>query len=126
MKTYEFTIYVTESERGAMQGMVITHPSQVILTESYTSSLERLTNRVQEIRQELIKTHKGQTMLTIHKSAHYAAYLLNSSGLVIESTRKAGGVQLRPEHPQFAEYVDAIRTAIDTAEGDALCRALLN
>jgi hypothetical protein len=64
-------------------------------------------------------------MLTIHKSAHYAAYLLNSSGLVVESTRKAGGIQLRPDHPQYADYVDAIRTAIDTAEGDALCRALL-
>ena len=65
-------------------------------------------------------------MLTLHKSARYAAHLLNNSGLIIESTRKAGGVQLRPDHPQYAEYVDALRTAIDTAEGDALCRALLN
>jgi hypothetical protein len=64
-------------------------------------------------------------MLTIHQSAHYAAHLLNNSGLVIESTRKAGGVQLRRDHPQFAEYVDALRTAIDTDEADALCRALL-
>lgn len=64
-------------------------------------------------------------MLTLHKSAHYTAYLLNNSGLIIESTRKAGGVQLRPDHPQYADYVDALRTAIDTAEGDALCRALL-
>jgi hypothetical protein len=58
MKSYEFNIYVTESERGAIQGMVITHPFQVILTEFYTGSLERLTKRVQEIRQELIKTHQ--------------------------------------------------------------------
>ena len=65
-------------------------------------------------------------MIAIHKSANYAAYLLNNSGLVIESTRKAGGVQLRPDHPQYADYVDAIRTAIDTAEGDTLFRALLN
>lgn len=65
-------------------------------------------------------------MIAIHKSANYSAYLLNSSGLVIESTRKAEGVQLRPDHPQYADYVDAIRTAIDIAEGDALCRALLN
>lgn len=64
-------------------------------------------------------------MLTIHKSSHYAAYLLNSSGLVIESTRKAGGVQMKPDHPQFSEYVDAFRTAIDENEADALCRALL-
>lgn len=65
-------------------------------------------------------------MLTLHKSAHYAAHLLNNSGLVIESTRKTGGVQLRPDHPQYREYVDAFRTAIDAAEADALCRALLN
>ena len=65
-------------------------------------------------------------MMTLHQSAHYAAHLLNNSGLVIESTRKAGGVQLRTDHPQYAEYVDAFRTAIDDSEADALCRALLN
>lgn len=65
-------------------------------------------------------------MLTLHESANYAAYLLNNSGLIIESTRKAGGVQLRANHPQYAEYVDAFRTAIDTHEADALCRALIN
>ena len=65
-------------------------------------------------------------MYTIHQSANYAAHLLNSSGLVIESTRKTGGVQLRPDHPQYSEYVDAFRTAIDAKEADALCRALLN
>jgi len=46
--------------------------------------------------------------------------------LIIESNRKTGGVQLRPNHPQYAEYVDAIRTAIDSKEADALCKALLN
>jgi hypothetical protein len=65
-------------------------------------------------------------MLTIHKSAHYAAYLLNNSGLIVESTRKLGGVQMRPDHPQYAEYVDALRTAIDSKEADALCKALIN
>jgi hypothetical protein len=65
-------------------------------------------------------------MITIHNSSNYSAHLLNSSGLIIESHRKTGGVQLRPEHPQYAEYVDAIRTAIDSKEADALCKALLN
>lgn len=65
-------------------------------------------------------------MITIHQSANYAVYLLNSSGLIVESTRKSGGVQLRPDHPQYADYVDAFRTAIDTSEADALCRVLLN
>ena len=62
---------------------------------------------------------------TIHQSAYYTANLM-SCGLVIESTRKAGGVVLRHDHVQFNEYVDALRTAIDDKEGDALCRALLN
>lgn len=61
----------------------------------------------------------------IHKSQYYVAYLM-SCGLVIESTRKAGGVNLRHDHPQFNEYVDALRTAIDNQEGDALCRALFS
>lgn len=65
-------------------------------------------------------------MLTLHQSSNYSAYLLNSSGLIIESTRKSGGVQLRSDHPQFAEYVGAFRTAIDSSEADALCKALLN
>jgi hypothetical protein len=65
-------------------------------------------------------------MITIHSSSNYSAHLLNSSGLIIESTRKPGGVQLRPNHPQYAEYVDAIRSAIDSKEADVLCKALLN
>jgi hypothetical protein len=65
-------------------------------------------------------------MITLHQSSNYCAYLLNASGLIIESTRKTGGVQMRHDHPQFAEYVDAFRTAIDQSEADALCRALLN
>jgi hypothetical protein len=64
-------------------------------------------------------------MLAIHQSANYAAYLLNNSGLIVESTRKPGGVQLRPDHPQYAEYVDALRTAIDSDEADLLCKALM-
>lgn len=71
-----------------------------------------------------MKAHK--IMLTLHTSKNYAAHLLNSSGLIVESMRKPGGVQLRPDHPQYAEYVDALRTAIDSDEADALCRALLS
>lgn len=65
-------------------------------------------------------------MLTIHKSANYAAHLMITAGLIVESTRKTGGVQLRPDHPQYAEYVDAIRNAVDSDEADALCKALLS
>jgi maltose-binding protein MalE len=65
-------------------------------------------------------------MICIHESANYSAHLLNNSGLIVESTRKPGGVQLRPNHPQYGEYVDAFRTAIDSQEADALCKALIN
>jgi hypothetical protein len=51
---------------------------------------------------------------------------MNNSGLIVQSTRKSGGVQMRSDHPQFADYVDAFRTAIDASEADALCKALLN
>ena len=65
-------------------------------------------------------------MQTIHQSPRYTAHLHPRAGLIVESTRKGGGVQLKPDHPQFADYVDAIKTAIDIAEADALCKALLN
>jgi hypothetical protein len=65
-------------------------------------------------------------MLTLHESANYSAYLANSAGIIVESTRKSGGVSMRPDHPQFNEYLDAFRTAIDSKEADALCKALLS
>ena len=64
-------------------------------------------------------------MQTLHTSANYTAHLHPRAGLIVQSTRKGGGVQMRPDHPQFADYVDAIRTAIDSAEADSLCKALL-
>lgn len=65
-------------------------------------------------------------MQTIHTSTHYTAHLHPRAGLIVQSTRKGGGVQMRPDHPQFADYVDAIKTAIDTREADALCKTLVN
>ena len=64
-------------------------------------------------------------MIAIHQSQYYVAYL-STQGLLVESKRRAGGVILRHDHAQFADYVDALRTAIDDQEGDALCKALLN
>jgi len=65
-------------------------------------------------------------MLTIHKSGRYAAYLHPKAGLIVQSARKVGGIQLRPDHPQYADYLDALKTALDSSEADALCKALLN
>lgn len=65
-------------------------------------------------------------MKTLHTSNHYTAYQHPRAGLIIQSTRKAGGVSLPVTHPQYAEYVEAFETAIDSSEADSLCRALLN
>jgi len=65
-------------------------------------------------------------MITIHKSANYTAHLHDKAGLIVESTRKPGGVRLPPEHPQHDEYLYAIWDCHDVYEADALCRALLN
>lgn len=65
-------------------------------------------------------------MQALHQSGRYSAHLHPRAGLIVQTARKPGGVNMRPDHPQFAEYVDAIKTAIDAAEADALCRALLN
>lgn len=65
-------------------------------------------------------------MLNLHTSSNYTAHLANSAGIIIESTRKSGGVNMKPDHPQFAEYLEAFRTAIDSQEADALCKALLS
>lgn len=65
-------------------------------------------------------------MLILHESQHYGVYLANSAGLIVQSMHKSGGVNMRPDHPQFAEYVDAFRTALDSQEADQLCKALLS
>jgi hypothetical protein len=65
-------------------------------------------------------------MKTLHTSRHYLAYNHDKAGLIVQSTRKNGGINLRPDHVQYDAYVDAISTAIDDQEADALCRALLS
>ena len=65
-------------------------------------------------------------METLHSSRYYTADLHPRAGLIIQSKRKAGGVRVAPDHKQYSEWVDAIKTAIDTQEADALCKALLS
>lgn len=65
---------------------------------------------------------------TLHQSSRYTAHLIPGQygGLVVASTRKHGGKMLKPDHAQFAEYVEAFRDSLDAEESDALCRALLS
>jgi hypothetical protein len=61
MKTYGFNIYVTEAERGSMPGIVMSNPMQMILSEHYTGTLDRLANRVKEVRDEMIASHQFES-----------------------------------------------------------------
>lgn len=61
MKTYSFNIYVTESEQGAMPGIVMTSPFRHILSEHYIGTLDRLANRVKEVRDEVIASHQFES-----------------------------------------------------------------
>lgn len=65
-------------------------------------------------------------MKTYQTSQNYTACVHPIAGLIVQSSRKAGGVCMPPTHPQYTEYVAAFDTAIDTDEADALCRALLS
>lgn len=65
-------------------------------------------------------------MKTYQTTANYTAHAHPRAGLIIQSTRKAGGVRVAPDHPQYADWLSAFETAIDKHEADALCRALLN
>jgi hypothetical protein len=64
-------------------------------------------------------------MQTFKTSANYIACNHPKAGIIIQSARKAGGVNLQPSHPQYSAYLEAFTTAIDTHEADTLCKALL-
>lgn len=47
------------------------------------------------------------------------------AGLIVQSHRTGTGKLLPHTHQQYADYVEAIETVMDTEEGDVLCRALM-
>lgn len=65
-------------------------------------------------------------MRVFKTSANYIACNHPKAGLIIQSARKHGGVNMKPDHVQYQAYVEALTTAIDTQEADALCKALLS
>jgi hypothetical protein len=60
----------------------------------------------------------------IFLSSAYVASV-HSFGLVVQSHRTGTGKILPASHAQFTEYAEAIETALDNTEGNALCRALI-
>ena len=59
-------------------------------------------------------------------SKRYSVALHPIAGLIVQSTRTNKGVHMKPDHPQFLDWVDGFETAIDLDEADALCHALLS
>lgn len=66
----------------------------------------------------------GQPSRVIHNSGRYVASVM-AAGLVVQPHRTGTGKLLPTSHPQYADYVSAIETALDSTEADALCAALL-
>lgn len=60
----------------------------------------------------------------VHNSGRYVASVIGA-GLVVQSHRTGTGRLLPTSHPQYADYLEAIETALDSTEADALCAALL-
>ena len=58
MKAYKFTIHASPSERGAMEGFVMTYPMDTVHREEFEGTLESVGERVKQLREELIKTHE--------------------------------------------------------------------
>ena len=73
----------------------------------------------------IVSIFKGVNMKTFQTTANYMACLHSRAGLIVQSTRTKKGVQMKPEHPQFVEYVTAFEESIDNHEADSLCKALL-
>lgn len=59
----------------------------------------------------------------IFQNQHYTACEFKGS-LIVTNNRKGGGKQL--VGPQAAEWIEAIRTALDAREANDLCRAVAN
>jgi hypothetical protein len=67
----------------------------------------------------------GTASRLLHNSSRYSVCLVKP-GLVVQSHQTGKGKLLPITHAQFTDYVEALETAIDSAEADALCKALLN
>ena len=57
-KAYKFTIHASPSERGAMKGFVTTYPMSTVYKEEFEGTLDQVSQRIQEIKNELISTRQ--------------------------------------------------------------------
>ena len=61
MKAYKFTIHASPSERGAMEGFVITYPMSTVHREEFEGTLESVAQRVKQLREELITSRQFES-----------------------------------------------------------------
>ena len=58
----------------------------------------------------------------IFKNAHYTACAMRDGSLIVTKNRTQEGRRLIGENAPY--WIDGIRTAVDSAEASALCRAM--
>ena len=58
----------------------------------------------------------------IFKNAHYTACAMRDGSLIVTKNRTQEGRRLIGENAPY--WIDSIRTAVDSAEASALCRAM--
>ena len=60
----------------------------------------------------------------IHQHGHYCACVLPDNSLTVQNIHTGKGKLLKPEQSQ--EWIDAIETAIDKNEANAICKVIYN
>lgn len=61
----------------------------------------------------------------LHNGRNYTASVVRGL-LIIASNRKRGGQSMKPDHPQFNEWLQALSDEEDSDIRESLCRAFLN
>ena len=61
MKTYKFTIHVSPSENGAMEGFVITYPMSTVHREDFEGTLEQAIERMKAVHTDLIANRQFES-----------------------------------------------------------------
>ena len=61
MKTHKFTIHASPSEKGAMEGFVITYPMSTVHREDFEGTLDQAIERMKAIHSDLISNRQFES-----------------------------------------------------------------
>jgi hypothetical protein len=61
MKTYKFTIHASPSEKGAMEGFVITYPMSTVHREDFEGTFDQAIERIKTIHSDLISNRQFES-----------------------------------------------------------------